>query len=104
MPITQSASKRFTKPNGFAVYEFHTDHLGIVHDHRWYHDGSADEAVELAANALKVDAGLVPNESLRVSKFIEEGGDPAEITVVYLTNQQRATAIVRGMMMAENPD
>ena len=97
--------KSLNKPNNrLAIYEEHVDHLGVVHCHRYYCPADHNTAQALADWAAGFDVRIAESEGLRLVEFIQEGGDPVEATSDYLTAQQRAKAIVRGMMRAENPE
>jgi len=68
MPIVSSEIKKtVAKHNGNrAIYEQHTDHLGVVHPHRYQCPpvGEFDEVAALAANALLEEAALPTDEAL----------------------------------------
>lgn len=105
MPIVNSyIHKTFTKPNDRqAVYEEHVDHLGVVHCHRYYCPADHNTAQALIDWAAGFDARMAIEEGERIFEFIREGGDPADISVDYLTNLQLATAVVKGAMASDSP-
>ena len=80
-----------------------TDHLGKIWERRTNVPANSDHAQFLADWVATQDDNIIQQEKDYVKSYIEEGGDPAELVVDYLTNRQKAICIVRGMMRAEEP-
>ena len=94
--------KSINKPNGRrGVYEEHVDQYGVVHSYRYYTDGSTDDAVELAAHALLVDAGLAPNEAQNHASLLQGGG--VEFTPEYQAQADLDRRTLGLLMLEDDP-
>lgn len=81
-----------------SVHETHTDHVGVVHDHRYHAALDFDADAALSGNAVKMAQSLIDGEKERVFAEVEAGADPADITVDHITNKQALRQIVRAAM------
>lgn len=81
------------------VMEQHTDHLGIIHEHRYYCAVDHDIDQALLDWVPKLESSLVQQEKQEVQERIENGGDPALITRKYITTKQKAEHIVKALML-----
>ena len=105
MPIAFSQIIRtFNKSGGHrAIYEQHTDHLGKIHDHRYQCDLDYNIEQALIDWASGMDARLIEQEKQQVREFISNGGDPSDLSVDYLSSQQTARSVIRGIMSTDDP-
>jgi hypothetical protein len=105
MPIVSSYNNKvLNKPNNrFAVYDEHVDHLGNIHEHRWYCDSTVDQAARRAEWAANFDAYIAKAEAQRIQKFIFNEGAANDVTSDYLTAGEQARAIITGFMRSDDP-
>jgi hypothetical protein len=105
MPIVSSYNNKvLNKPNNrFAVYDEHVDHLGNIHEHRWYCNNTVDQAARRAEWAANFDAHISLSESHRIQELAFSGEDVSIITSDYLTAGEQAKAIIKGFMRSKDP-
>lgn len=97
--VSSQISHNQDRGNGSrSVHEIHTDHVGVVHDHRYQAALDFDADAALAGNAAKIAQSLIEGEKERVFAEVEAGADPATITVDHITNKQALRQIVRAAM------
>ena len=102
MPIVSSSILRvINKQNGIAVYEQHTDHLGVIHDHRYRTTTDADKDANLANWAAGLDAIIKRNELDAIEQRVSKGEDPNNIATVYVNGNRKLRAVVRAVMRTE---
>jgi hypothetical protein len=101
MPIVNSIiTKQRDRGNGrLAVYEQHTDHNGDVHEHRYSCPVGHDTDQALIDWIPKLNVSLIEGELESYQQAIEEGADPASITVKHISANQKAKRIVRALML-----
>ncbi len=105
MPIVSSEIiKHRDRGNGrLAVFEQHTDHNGDRHEHRYSCRVGHDIDQELLNWIPVLEATLVKSEEGSIQSDIENGSDPADVVTKHLTNNQKATAVVKALMLG-SPD
>lgn len=101
MPIVSSKIVKYRdKGNGrLSVFEQHTDHNGQVHEHRYSCHVGHDIEKELQNWAPKLDIALIEMEGAQLQQSVENGVDPATITLKHLTNLQKARTVVKALML-----
>lgn len=103
MPIVSSEIIKYrNRGNGrLAVFERHTDHNGDVHEHRYSCPVGHDIDQELLNWASKLDDVLIEAEEKKLQRLVESGVDPETIEVKHLTNTQKATQVIKGLMLGD---
>ena len=103
MPIVSSEIfKNHDRGNGSRrVFEFHTDHNGDVHEHRYYCPVDHDVDQALIDWVPKLEKSLIDGEKQKVLSAVEEGVDHARITLKHISAVQKAKQIIRGMMRGD---
>ena len=101
MPIVSSViTKQRDRGNGrLAVFEQHTDHNGDVHEHRYSCPVGHDTTQALTDWVAMLDASLITSEKESYQSAIEEGADPATLTVKHLSALQRARRVIKALML-----
>ena len=100
--VSSTIIKHRNRGNGsLSVFEQHTDHNGDVHEHRYHCPVGYDIDQALIDWVPVLEAALVDGEKESVQQQIEDGVDPASITVKHLTNSQKARRVVKAMMFAD---
>ena len=101
MPILSSQIVKWSdKGNGrLAVFEQHTDHNGDIHEHRYSCPVGHDIDQALLDWVPKLEVSLIDSEKASVQQAIEEGADPATLTIKHLSNNQKAKRVVKALML-----
>ena len=100
--VSSTIIKHRNRGNGsLSVFEQHTDHNGDVHEHRYHCPVGHDIDQALLDWVPVLEAALIDGEKESVQSMIEDGVDPASITVKHLTNSQEARRVVKAMMVAD---
>ena len=97
--VSSQIVRNHDRGNGsLSVHEEHTDHLGIIHEHRYKCPLDYDVDTALINQAPIVETNLAQNEKQEIQSAVEDGADPALIIVKHITNQQKARRVVKALM------
>lgn len=103
MPIVSSEiTRNHNRGNGsLSVFEQHTDHLGVIHEHRYHCPLGYDVDTALINWVAILEAALIQNEKQFIFDSVSEGADPSLLVVAHITNLQKAKQALRALMFGE---